>query len=104
MRTNELASMKQQVQELRSKVRTFIKLFFLFKIRVKLVFRLGRNARFLFCERETCNEIKVAFSLLNCFSPDKYERTVEVMVDRIVLLPEKFLWPFENKENIRIVT
>ena len=98
MRTNELASMKQQVQELRSKVRTFIKLFFLFKIRVKLVFRLGRNASFLFCERETCNEIKVAFSLLNCFSPDKYEKTVEVMVDRSVLLPENFYGLLKTKK------
>ena len=76
MRTNELASMKQQVQELRSKVRTFIKLFFQSKIRakIKLVFRLRRNTSFLFSEREEpCNEIKGTLSLLNCFSRDKYE-------------------------------
>ena len=74
------------------------------RAKIEPVFRLRRNTSFLFAERETWNEIKIALSLLNCFSPDKYERTVEVMVDRIVLLPEKFLWPFENKENIRIVT
>ena len=91
--------MKQQVQELRSKVRTFIKLFFQFKIRakIKLVFRLRRNASFLFSERETCYEIMIALSLLNCFSLDKYERTMDVKIDRSVLLAEKKLWPFENK-------